>query len=565
MNLNVNAIVPDKNVVFLEVENTQVYEGQSTTMATGAGKPPYKKQAIKKDDKEEFIKTHFPPKVIGSEIGMVKKIKGTYYVCINKTNAEMVFENSWIADFIDYEIFDAAIKLHELAHVRYSDFGDEDPDGLLNTNSISAVDSNNEVLQMVMNILEDARVEYAFCLDFPECSIFFNILLAAIKREYKSSNNAFFSELMKSETDEVEELMTTLFDFARYNIIAKGANLVFTGKIMPLTLLARRGTSNDCELAAKIICKMLQDEVDNSDMAAGNEIPNGTMIETIDGMSKEDKEAKMQKLDKNMQGIADKVFDEATVKDKIEEASKVESGQEAGNAVVQNKVRSTFFIDTVKKRRNEIEQLRRIFQKAFTEYKNVRVKEGDMNFKKQQDAYLNSITGEEGLDYLYRKKEQVLVDIVIARDISGSTSSFQNIYAESLVVFLAALENIDGIRTAQIDFNGTDFENKNFDSDLDSATINPVASGGTSIRGTYKRVLNYHFKGKRNLVIVLTDGEFYENKEEVNRLEKEIQSKAKLSKFLIGTSGRKEGYGSIKDVNDIPTEMMKVVIKEGLQ
>jgi uncharacterized sporulation protein YeaH/YhbH (DUF444 family) len=196
------------------------------------------------------------------------------------------------------------------------------------------------------------------------------------------------------------------------------------------------------------------------------------------------------------------------------------------------------------------------------EFKNIAASDGDLNFAKQQSAYINSIIGEEGKDYQYRKKERVLLDVVLLRDISGSISHVKDDYAKSIIILLSALENIDGIRTAQIDFNSNHYINKTFDSGIEKATINPVASGGTSIRGAYQEVLKCQFKGKRNLVIVISDGDFIESQNEVRMLESDINKIAKIVKFAIGGFA-KDDYKSIA-IKDIPKEMAKAIIQEGL-
>ena len=546
MDINVNAICPNKNIRILHVRNEDLYKDQSTTVGSKGiiNNKPKKSTPAKLVTDEDIINTHFTAATMGSEIGVTKKVGDVFYICLNDDNCENIFNNSWLADAIDYEVFEIAVILHELAHCRYSKF--------------EGFEVQSQFRMIVLNILEDARAEYLLSLDFPECSIFFNILLSCLDKRFNSNP---VDGLMDEEQSILKEKMQELFDFARYNIVTKKADKSFLSKIVPLVLLSRRGTANDAILASEIIARMVEDEVNDS--TNPNEDKTITqVIEQNNGLSKEDKKAKMGQLDSNMKKIADKIFDEEKMKSNID--SLLNGGSKAGSDIIESKVKSTFFVDTALKRRNEIESLRRVFESAFTDYKNIRVKEGDINFNKQQDAYVNSITGEEGKNYLYRKKEKVLVDIVIARDISGSTSCFKEKYAEALVVFLAALENLEGIRTAQLDFNGREFENKTFDTAIESAMINPKADGGTSICGVYRKVLGYDFKGKRNLFIVLTDGEFYDNRIEAARLEAEISRTAKICKFMIGTTLKKEGYGNIPKIEDITTEMMKVVIKEGL-
>ena len=80
--------------------------------------------------------------------------------------------------------------------------------------------------------------------------------------------------------------------------------------------------------------------------------------------------------------------------------------------------------------------------------------DGDVNLKKQQEAYLASKTAEESRVYQYYLRRKVSVDIMIIRDVSGSTYRFEREYAEALIEILAAVNNFDGIRTLVIDFEG---------------------------------------------------------------------------------------------------------------
>ena len=78
--------------------------------------------------------------------------------------------------------------------------------------------------------------------------------------------------------------------------------------------------------------------------------------------------------------------------------------------------------------------------------------DGDVNLKKQQEVYLASKTAEESRVYQYYLRRKVSVDIMIIRDVSGSTYRFEREYAEALIEILAAVNNFDGIRTLVIDF-----------------------------------------------------------------------------------------------------------------
>lgn len=466
-----------------------------------------------------------------------------HYITLNMTNIEKIWNQSWLRDSVPIEVYEVAFLLHELAHVKYTNFD-------------SPITTSTAFKAEVLNILEDARIEYWMSYDFPETSIFFNVLLSSIQTAFKIKEDGLFE---KREASKSQKLLNETFEFVRYNLINKKADKSFISNVVPLALLSRRGSSDDCDIASEIIANLIKQEVHNE--SDGEDIPASSIGAEVSAITDEMREAKQKENEGAMKEIADKFFDEGNIKEQLKE--KLSSGNEASSVVkVENKERTSFFLEVANAHAKEIEALRNIFNRAFTEFKNIKAKDGDLNFMRQQEAYMNSITGEEGNDYQYRKKEKVLVDVVLLRDISGSIGSNRTDYAKSVVILLSALENIQGIRTAQIDFNGAHFVNKTFDSGIEKAEINPVSSGGTSIRGAYNEVLRYNFKGRKNFVVVVSDGSFVESQTEVEALETKIRERALIAKFAIG-GYTSPGYKSIT-IQDMPKEIANVIIKEGL-
>lgn len=516
ININVAAICPDKEIVIkravISESGELVYEDTQKL----AGMSPNELASCTRDK------------------------NGRYWIILNTSKIEELWMNSWLYDYVSIDVFEAAFTLHELAHAKYTNFN-EDP-------------YKTEFAMTIKNILEDSRIEYRMSYDFPESSIFFNILLSTIQNVVNGNKKA-------PVEGSLESIVFDLFDLARYNIINDNSNKELMSKMLPLVTLMRRGSCKDCEIACEIIVNLIMQEMQSRNHQQPTDQTRNVKIGK-EAMSDKDRQERQNKhsTSEAEKQIASKFFDEKIVKDQINTSLK---GTKAGNAIsVVNKERTSFFLRTVTEHKKEIDSLRNIFDRAFVDFKNIAAKDGDLNFAKQQSAYINSITGEEGKDYQYRVKERVLLDVVLLRDVSGSINQFKEDYAKAIIVLLAALENIDGIRTAQIDFNKRASTNKNFGSGIEKATINPVADGGTSIKGAYQEVLRYHFKGKRNIVIVISDGDFVEARAEVMMLEKEISRKAKLLKFAIGGYS-KEGYKTI-GVKDIPREMSKAIIKEGL-
>lgn len=503
ININVAAICPDKQV---EIERVE----------------------IKKAEELAF------------EYAMCSKEKdGKYKIVLNMAKIKELWENSWLYDYVTMDVFEAAFTLHELAHVKYTIFED---------------DSNKSNLaKTIKNILEDARIEYQMSYDFPESSIFFNILLSTLQSEINGNKE-------NPANGSIESIVYDLFDIARYNIINDNSNKELINEMLPFVVLMRRGSPKDCDIACEVIMNLIQKNMSQTNQSMPNSINMKQKAISEKDRKKKQSQHNQSNSSEAEKQIASKFFDEKTVKEKIEKSF---SNSKAGNVVsVVNKERTSFFLQTAIEHKDEIASLRSLFSRAFVDFKNIAANDGDLNFAKQQSAYINSITGEEGKDYQYRKKERVLLDVVLLRDISGSISNVKNDYAKSIIILLSALENINGIRTAQIDFNSNHYTNKTFNSGIEKATINPVASGGTSIRSAYQEVLKYQFKGKRNLVIVISDGEFADSPDEVKSLESEINRVAKIVKFAIG-GFTKDGYKSVT-IKDIPKEMANAIIKEGL-
>lgn len=530
VNINVSAICPDKQIIInkYKMKNCLVVNDNSED-----------------DNAIDNVIDSIKIKMNYALCCMTEENK--YYIALNLTKIEDLWKNSWLYNYVSMDVFEAAFMLHELSHIKYTDFDNK-------------VSTASAFKAKIRNILEDSRIEYRMSYDFPETSIFFNILLSSIQTSFRTFDSGESGTWTAKEADATQKLVNDLFDFTRYNLISKDANNDFVSKIVPLVLLCRRGSSTDCDVASEVIANMIKYEATKD--STSDDVPDDLIYQSHKPMTEDMRSKKQNDSEGTMKQIADKFFDKDSMKEQIKSA--IESESKAGTAVaIENKERTSFFLKVAMEHSKEIEALRNIFKSAFTEFKNINAKDGDLNFMRQQEAYMNSVTGEEGNDYQYRKKEKILIDVVLLRDISGSIGSCRESYAKSIVIILSALENLQGVRTAQIDFNGKHFTNKEFDSGIEKATINPVAEGGTSISGAYKEVLNYKFKGKRNIVIVISDGSFIEAKETVYKLEEDIGKKAKILKYGIGGYSAAD-YKSIS-IEDIPKEMAQAIIKEGLQ
>lgn len=179
----------------------------------------------------------------------------------------------------------------------------------------------------------------------------------------------------------------------------------------------------------------------------------------------------------------------------------------AGRFLSRGSYTAQFFLDTVRKYHYEISELEYMFRQSFTAMKIIAAYDGDVNLKKQQEAYLASKTGEESKVYQYYLKRRVSVDIMILRDVSGSTYRFEREYAEAIVEILAAVNNFEGIRTLVIDFESGAVLRKSFDMKAEQTSIVPLSGGGTNMLPAVQLLEEQKLKGRRRLLFVLSDGE----------------------------------------------------------
>lgn len=221
---------------------------------------------------------------------------------------------------------------------------------------------------------------------------------------------------------------------------------------------------------------------------------------------------------------------------------------------------SAFYEKVVNEKRKEIQRLNVLFKNLFVKLGSTRHFDGDVDLKMQQSAYIASITGEEQKVYNYYKLKYVDVDIVILRDTSGSISGVSDAYTTMVIMLLAAVNNIPGIRTCQIDFGNKMFVNKTFDSGIDTAKIYPHAEGGTDIVPVLDYLQKIKFKGKLRLAFVLSDGMFNEPGV-ANGMIEYLQKAQDLQFIKYAINGFNASDFKCVEIDKIPDEIMKDVLQ----
>lgn len=221
---------------------------------------------------------------------------------------------------------------------------------------------------------------------------------------------------------------------------------------------------------------------------------------------------------------------------------------------------SAFYEKVVNEKRKEIQRLNVLFKNLFVKLGSTRHFDGDVDLKMQQSAYIASITGEEQKVYNYYKLKYVDVDIVILRDTSGSIFGVSDAYTTMVIMLLAAVNNIPGIRTCQIDFGNKMFVNKTFDSGIDTAKIYPHAEGGTDIVPALDYLQKIKFKGKLRLAFVLSDGMFNEPGV-ANGMIEYLQKAQDLQFIKYAINGFNASDFKCVEIDKIPDEIMKDVLQ----
>ncbi|MDR1617029.1 MAG: VWA domain-containing protein [Syntrophomonadaceae bacterium] len=415
-------------------------------------------------------------------------------ICFNIEKVKQLHAESWLKNRVDYEVLIDGFIIKQIARLRYTVKRDTF-DERFQTHIIKIKES--PLYYIIYENLFSAMNEYNLCFDFPELARILELLNSAVMFSGTSRLKAFGPGF-----ELFIPYMTALEKLIRYNYVSGEVDISFINFCLPLCLSAKRTNYVNVISASNLIEEWLFEAksmiVRRAEKAAnaGTQKINPPYSKDIKSVT----DRELDEIDRNAQGLS--------VRSKLEDVAK-EVGLQAGTGRVKHKTNDTslFFLDTVRKYHKEISELEYVFKRAFTSMKIVDSFDGDINMNKQQAAYLASITREETKVFQYYRKKKVSVDIVILRDVSGSTHKFEKEYAEGLIEILAAVNSFKGIRTMEIDFGGEVRMNKDFDQTVEMASIFPVSGGGTSLLPAVRFLFRQTFKGKRRLLFILSDGE----------------------------------------------------------
>ncbi len=416
-----------------------------------------------------------------------------YVFVVNRARMQEAWLQSVLKDLLEPEAFMTAFIVSELSVLKYEQ-------GSFSASRAAYRHSErlqkDELYYCVYHSLLRKFSEYRLARELPE----FGKLLALFNM---GTQAAGWHKLVQGLRHRNE--VRALEAFLQYGVVElDGVIAGFVDFMVPLALAAIRTEREHVIVTVQLLCDWLEglrlgvapktdDELEEAaalepgsmaEMAAVHVISNEELCEVV-------RKENLRALRARMENMATQVGKLASV----------------GRFVSYSSDKSQFFLDTVRKYHHEISELEYIFRQSFTAMKIISAFDGDVDLKKQQEAYLASKTAEESKVYQYYLKRKVSVDIMIIRDVSGSTYRFEREYAEAIIEILAAVNDFEGIRTLVIDFEGGAVLRKGFDVKAEQTSIVPQSGGGTNLLPAVKLLADQLLKGKRRLMFVLSDGE----------------------------------------------------------
>lgn len=518
----------------------------------------------------------------------------TIYLLYNKKILQQMIKTSWMKNgtMLDIIINGAIIQTlakYKLLEEFEAGVTQREFDIILN-NQILAENYDNSTFKQVFDAVINAKILYYLEMNYQELAKFAYIF-SSIYDEPTIVDGKTFSQLNPTDNkfdNDANQLYCNIIEFikkfCKYQVVDEElVNIKYSedfqkiiNEAFPFLIISKRCGIIDCYKVAALVLNLLKqnDKFDSLASQSSTEFVLNSMkmnLQNVPDYIKYSNEffakdmSNMSQLDikvitKNMINMQVGQTKDA-MQGMVNKANDLMKGAKASldKANLPKKNGSTFFLQTIDKYKHQISEMEKMFKKVFTKVVPVNAFDGDINFKKQQLAYLSSKTNEDAKVYNYQKKELVDVDIIILRDISGSTRDVKVPYAESVIMFLSAVNRIPGIRTMQIDYNEGAKINKQFHESVDISYIYPVSNGGTDVASAYRVVLQQKLKGKLKLLFVISDGETFD-KVAVKKLENVMENAGIcIIKFAVN-GATLDGYKSV-NIKDLHNEITKEVLK----
>lgn len=411
--------------------------------------------------------------------------KNKYLIRINSPLAMDMYVNSILNDKVPYEYFLAGLMYHEVSHIKYNSF-DVDIDAELDTN----------FFRHIANILLDSQIEYHLSIDAPEAAKYIRYVLIALRRT--CDTNVLVN--LKSGK-KVIQMLDTLFYLTRFGVVLPNSDPEFVNFCVPLILSSTRNTAKNVYEAVTAIYEYFFAAVDKSEIGKLEKIFK-TIVISKAVLTDEELE-KAQAVD------AETIL--ASNLQEILEHIKEDQNKRAGATefeVQLEEKEDAYYRTTVAKHRDNILIVRNAFKRKINEIAERYAYDGELDPVYQQQAYVDSLLGEEGKYYIISELQTRSIDHLLIRDISGSTSSVKDKYAEGCIILHAAIQNLQpSVRDAHIDFSDNAYMLLDFDKKIKEARIHPRAMYGTDIIPAFEMALKLKWRSKSKIINVITDGD----------------------------------------------------------
>lgn len=502
------------------------------------------------ETKAEFLRFYGDPEINeDTPFVFLGSVADGYEIIFNQEKIIELYQNSWLIRYTDYEVLIDGFIIKQLARLRYS----------ANKNTFDEIfqahllrETQSPLYYAVYETIFSYMAEYRLCYDFPELSPTLEVLNSTVTYSYGNKLKA-----MGGNYTLYFPYIEALDRLLHYHAISEKVDIAFINFSLPFVLLAKRTGYHNVIEASLLIEEWLRDTV-------SVHYDRGGTRQTGERPEKE------VMYEKDIRSVTDRELEEIdheavlhSVKSRVQDIAK-EIGLQAGTGRIRHRINeaNAFFLDTVQRYHKEISELKYMFRRVFTSMKVVDSFDGDINLRRLQDAYLSSITGEEMKIFQYYQKRKISVDIMILRDVSGSTYLFEKEYAEAIIMLLAAVDGFAGIRTLEIDFGGEAILNKDFSQSLDTASIRPCSGGGTSILPALAILRKQILRGRRRLLFILSDGEINDLNAADSLLEEMMQNDGvEVFKIALGELAN-HGYEYVH-VKNLHKLIAKKILERG--
>lgn len=445
--------------------------------------------------------------------------KFSFDIIIFQETTRRCYEKSWLHKRISLDELLCGVLLHEVSHVKYDSF--KRPD---------MANVHQGVWAYIDNVLEDSRIEYRLTYDHPSYARYLRWLLVALRTELMAEQK---DQQKNAELKKLTEYLRQLFMVTRFGIIEDNYDEKFISFALPLVVSSMRGDRDNVIQAINAIYDYLSGEVDM------NKIPQTKIVYCV--VSAEELKDILEKLGDKVvsSGISIVIEEQKTGGQQAGNQNLPAYGKLAGSGehelVLEDKDNG-FYRSVIENYGDVIEGLRSVFKRVFESVRFVKDYDGEINVKRQQSAYLNSLTNDTALDYIRMERKDNSLDVVLIRDVSGSTSGVMEEYASSLVCFLAALEGLHNVKTGAVDFSEKHHVAKTFKEEGRQSRIYPTCNGGTSLSSSIDEIAKWDWRASKRLAFVITDGEIFDYNLAKQKMDV-LQSSKNIHFFMLDVAG----------------------------